>query len=85
MQRSPLPLVDETALTPATHATSVFSRIVSALFVAFAPIVSRLDNFTAIENGLTIVPNSAFHPSRSTHHLLTPAFKPHSTHQYRAV
>jgi hypothetical protein len=85
MQRFFLPPVDETAAPPATHATSVLSRILSAPFVASPPMVSRLSHFIAIENRLTTVPNCAFHPSHSTHHLLTPAFKPHSTQQYRAV
>lgn len=85
MQRSPLPLVDETAVTPATHATSVFSRTANAFFLVVAPVVSRLFNFTCPENELTAVPNAAFHPKLSTNPLLTAAFKPHSTHQYLAV
>jgi len=85
MQRSPLPLVDETAVTPATHATSVSSRTASASFLVVAPVVSRLFNFTCPENEPTAVPSAGVHPHLSTNPLLTAAFKPHSTQHYLAV
>lgn len=84
MQRSLLPLADETAVFPVTCATGVFKRIASAPFMAFVPIPSRVSHFTSPANKLTAVLNAAFHPSLSTNHLLTSAFKPHSTLPYRA-
>jgi hypothetical protein len=79
MQRFFLPPVDQTTVPPATYATSVFSRILSVSFLAFVPIVSRLSPFAAPANILTAATNAALHLSLSTNHLLTPAFKPHST------